>query len=241
MAKNSKVQRHNWILWGVSALIVIVTLAISAYLILHGRQYFNRRILRSMQGQINSYGILSPFVVLFFIFISTAIPPLPLPVPLIEIAAGLTFGFWQGFFIVWMSQILSSLFAFLAARFMEKRLLKNFFNNKIFLFYRQYLNSSGPVAVFIMRATMGAPFNIISYLAGLTQMKLLNFSLATILGTIPEAILFVFIGSIFKTTRLSLFRLFILVVIVGAIGPIVTLVMIHILQPRMKKKTSRFT
>ncbi len=177
--------------------------------------------------EIGSFGILSPLVVIFLVFLSTIIPPLPLPVPLIEIASGALFGFGYGFFIVWISQMISSLIAFKAARALSKRFFGRFLNNKIWNSYRTFISKKGALAVFIIRLTLAAPFNIISYLSGLTDMKTGRFLLATALGTIPEALIFSFVGSELRNIHIRLWYLFIAIIILGVMGTIATILIIN--------------
>src|SRR5258708_7118018 len=78
------------------------------FLFTHSRTYFGRRVILGEQRYILSYGGWAPVFVFSLILLSTIIPPLPLPVPLIEIAAGFAFGFLPGALVVWISQVLSS-------------------------------------------------------------------------------------------------------------------------------------
>ncbi len=219
----------------MTGLAIIITLAVLIYIIVQGRHYFSRRGIIRLQSFITPYGSFSPLVIVLLIVLSTVIPPLPLPIPLIEMAAGLMFGFWQGCLLVWFSQILSSILAFGITRFIGKRLFNKFLNNHFLLLYQRYIHKKGPLAIFITRATMSAPFNIVSFLAGLTQMSTLSFSTATTLGTIPESLLYPFIGSIIRHVRLKLWYIFIIVVILGAVGPIFTYFMIKRLEPTPAK------
>lgn len=201
-------------------IVILIGIAVVVYLIIQGRHYFNRRGIRQMQTVINSYGSLSPFALIFLIIISTVVPPLPLPIPLIEMAAGLIFGFGEGFLLVWVSQIIGSVAAFVMTRIIGRSVFRRILENKIFNFYRRYIHDKGPLAIFTIRATMASPFNVVSFLAGLTQMKILNFTIATVLGTIPESLLFSYIGSLLQSMRLRLWYIFILTVLLGAIGPV---------------------
>jgi len=221
----------------IVALVIII--GVSVYLIIHARQYFNRRLVRQMQRMIASYGVWSPFVVIALIFISTAIPPLPLPVPLVEIAAGLLFGFGEGFLLVWIAQMVSSLFAFFSTRLVGRRFIKRLLEYKLFVPFKAYIEEGGPIAVLITRATMAAPFNIVSFMAGVTSMNAGEFTLATAVGTLTESALYPFIGSVLRQTRLSLWRIFIVVVLVGAIGPVVTYAVMKILQSKRKLRAKR--
>jgi uncharacterized membrane protein YdjX (TVP38/TMEM64 family) len=214
-------------------IIALVVLIIgSVYTVIHGRHYFNRSHVRRLEGKIDSTGILSPLVVFALILISTLIPPLPLPIPLIEMAAGLLFGFWPAVVLVWFSQLESSLAAFQISRHFRKRLMKKILDSKLFTVYREFIKKKGPLAVFVIRAVMAAPFNI-SYMAGFMEMNPLSFSLATALGVVPEVLLFVYLGTLVQHTHIRLWYVFILLVIL-AVGPLVALMMTIILRREKK-------
>ena len=225
---------HKTIRRVLVCLAIIIAIAVILYLIPQGRSYFSRRTIRQMGASISSHGILAPFFIIFLIFLSTAIPPLPLPVPLIEITAGLLFGFFPGFLTVWIGQILASVFAFFVTRILGKRFLRKFLSNKYISPYGEFVRKKGPLAVIMIRATMSAPFNIISFISGLTEMTPVTFTFATALGTIPEAALFAFIGTILKTTRIRLSYVFIFLVILGFAGPVMTYFILKFFHPPAK-------
>jgi uncharacterized membrane protein YdjX (TVP38/TMEM64 family) len=216
-------------------LAIIIGVAVLVYCIIQGRHYFNRRGIRQMQTVINSYGSWAPIAIILLIVISTMIPPLPLPIPLIEMAAGLIFGLGEGFLLVWIGQIIGSIGAFIMTRMIGKSIFKRLLENKIFNFYRQYIHKKGPLAIFTVRATMASPFNVVSFLAGLTDMKLLNFSIATVLGTIPESFLFSFVGSLLQSMKLRIWYIFILTVLLSAIGPVLMYLESKYLNPKAKQ------
>jgi len=211
---------------------ILITIGL-VYLVTHG-QYLHRRNVIQLQNIISSYGYLAPIVVIILVFLGTIIPPLPLPTPLVEIAAGAVFGFWKGFFVIWISQIFSSLFVFYLLRYFNHRFYGKFLKNKFWDSYRQFLNEKGAWAVFILRTTLSAPFNIISFLAGLSNLKNSGFVIATIFGTISEALLFGLIGSQLRTIHLSFKYLSIIILLVGIAGFLFTFLGIKFLPHRKK-------
>lgn len=235
--------RHTDIDWRRVILTVLGVIVIGVLLyfsITSGRAYFRRRNIRLMAAQVNGYGVLSPLAVFFLIFISTVIPPLPLPIPLIEIAAGYVFGFGEGLILVWVSEIISSLAAFAMTRYLGRKLFKKILESKLVIPYKQYVEENGAWAIVVTRAFMAAPMNIVSFLAGLTPMRPWIFIGATALGTIPEAILYPYVGMLLKTTRFSLWRLFIIIMIIGAIGPAAIYIFTRIRKSGLsKRKKSR--
>lgn len=209
----------------VLTLVVIATIVV-VILVSQGKNPVSRGSIRFIRSLINSFGNFSGLAVIFLIVLSTMIPPLPLPVPLVEIAAGLVFGFVPGFFICWIGQIVSSLTAFYFARYFGKSILKRFINNKFLDSYREYLTEKGPLAIFIVRATLANPFNVVSYLAGLTNMSLSKFLIPTALGSITESLIFAFVGSRIRMFYFQLWYLFAFILITSAIGVIGTYIVI---------------
>jgi len=235
-------KKKNDKLWRVLKTIgIILCVAILIYFLIQGRHYFTRRTVRQIQHLITSYGSWSPLVIIALILLSTVVPPLPIPIPLVEIVAGLIFGFWKGFFVVWVSQLVSSLAAFYMAKLLNRNFLKKFLENHVVSLYKQYLNTEGPLAVLITRATMSAPFNVVSFLAGISQINVWIFSVATIIGTIPEAFLYTGIGAIFKIHRFRLLYVFILSVVISLLGPVISYFMIRYIQHRREKNRKKKT
>jgi uncharacterized membrane protein YdjX (TVP38/TMEM64 family) len=215
---------------------VVIAAAVIIYLIINARHFLNFRLVRGMEQMITSYGVWAPLAVVALIILSTVIPPLPIPVPLIEISAGLIFGFWEGFVLVWIAQIISSLIAYASTHIIGRRFLKGFMENKLFAPYKHYIHHGGPWAVFIARITLSAPFNVVSFLAGIMAMDLGKFTVATVFGTLSESLLYPFIGSILRHTRLGLWRIFIFVVLLSVIGPLITYFMMKRLDAKKSPK-----
>lgn len=213
---------------------IIIGITIILVLIFGGQRHFYRRSIREIETGIKSLGDLSAAAVVSLVIVSTVIPPLPIPIPLVEIASGLVFGLWYGFLLNWFSQILSSVIAYYIAQHIGKKILKRFSKYKFLEFYINYIKRSGPIAVFITRAALVSPFNIVSFLAGLTEMKFSSFLIATSLGTVSESLLYAFIGSIIRTTRLSLGYVFALVLIIAGLGMAATYIMIELANRKKK-------
>src|SRR4051812_4298936 len=103
--------------WRVIVVCLVIILGtIILTMILGGQKHFYRRQVRAIETNIRTLGVFSPIAVISLITISTAIPPLPIPVPFIEIATGIIFGFVQGFLLNWIAQVISSVFAYYIAQ-----------------------------------------------------------------------------------------------------------------------------
>lgn len=201
----------------ITILGVVLTIGAVIYLAISGRHYFNSRSLRDTEIGIKSFGIWAPVMIFGSIFISTVIPPLPIPISLIEIASGLTMGLFPGVILVWTSQIISSVAAYWMTRMWGNKFGNRITKNKWLDFYRNLLVNKGALGVFIVRATMICPFNV-SFLAGLMKIEGWSFGAATALGVIPEVVFFVSIGVLLShRIQIRLWYVFIFVVLISTI------------------------
>lgn len=221
--------------------LILITIAIA--LIFTGRHYFTRRGIRDIEKTINLYGNYSPLIIVALIFLSNAIPPLPIPIPLVEMASGWIFGFGIGFLLSWFSQIISALFLFFISRYIGRNFIKHLLDKPIFYFYREYIHKKGAIGVLIIRATMANPFNVISFLSGFYQMNPVSFASATILGSLPEAMIFAAVGQYAKSAKFMLWYVLIGVIIISLVGPVIMFNLLKFLQgnlhPDVKKKIKK--
>jgi uncharacterized membrane protein YdjX (TVP38/TMEM64 family) len=67
-------------------------------------------------------------------------------------------------------------------------------------FADNWFNRWGVWAILLGRFAPFIPFDAISYSAGLTSMKLKNFMIPTVIGTLPRALFYTSLGSIFGVT-----------------------------------------
>lgn len=166
---------------------------------------------------------------------NTIIPPLPIPIPLVEIASGVIFGFWEGWIIAWIGQFVSSVAAFALTRVLNKTFLFRWLNNKRWSFYEEYLSQSGAKAVLITRGTMTSPFNIISFLAGASSMSWFSFIWSTAIGVIPETILYVLIGSQLRYLHIRFVWLSTIVLAISLAGVGLTFLLTPYIKSQIKK------
>ncbi|PWU23698.1 hypothetical protein C5B42_02205 [Candidatus Cerribacteria bacterium 'Amazon FNV 2010 28 9'] len=206
---------HRWLVY---VFIGFVILAIVAYFSIHHPRLIRRSTLRRFEQYTSSYGSLAPIAIFVLMLISTVIPVLPLPTPIIELAAGALFGFVPGFLLIWLSQIISSLAAYVISLFFGKRFFKGLQQRRFWQRSVEYVHEHGVFAVFVSRFTMSSPFNIISFIAGLAHMNVVSFTIATIGGTILESALYTYIGFELRQGHVSLWLVSIGVLAICIIG-----------------------
>lgn len=157
---------------------------------------------------------------LFFFTLAVAIIVMitPLPYSPFAVIAGAVFGSWLGMFATIFSATLGAVFAFIIGRyFLHDFFWKKFKKNKI---YRKVLEEDHKHVlrfILISRLMPQAPFDMVSYFAGITTIRLWKFALANILGMLPIVILLSFFGSELEYYRVSILCVMIVLFILYSI------------------------
>jgi uncharacterized membrane protein YdjX (TVP38/TMEM64 family) len=113
----------------------------------------------------------------------------PLPSFPLMYANGLLFGTWWGGLLSWASILLSALLCFGLGRLLGRPLVERVVSPAALAWADQHLTRYGPFALFIGRLVPLTAFDLLSYAAGLTRMRVAPFCLATGLGMAPSIFL----------------------------------------------------
>ena len=136
---------------------------------------------------------------LFVMMIIQAIA-IPIPSELVLIAGGLAFEFP----FAWLVGALGSIFAAIIGFYISKKggrsLAIKFVGEKGIKFADNWFDRWGGWAILLGRFAPFIPFDAISYSAGLTTMKLKNFLIPTIIGTLPRTLFYTTLGGFFNLT-----------------------------------------
>jgi uncharacterized membrane protein YdjX (TVP38/TMEM64 family) len=125
---------------------------------------------------------------------------IPVPSELVLIAGGLAFGFPFGWIVGALGSIVAAMLGFYISRKGGRNLAIRFVGEKGIKFADNWFNRWGVWAVLLGRFAPFIPFDAISYSAGLTTMKLKNFMIPTIIGTLPRALFYTSLGNYFGVT-----------------------------------------
>ncbi len=136
---------------------------------------------------------------LFFMMIIQALA-IPIPSELVLIAGGLAFGLLFGWLVGALGSIVAALLGFLISRWGGRSLAIRLVGKKGIKFADNWFDRWGAWAVLLGRFAPFIPFDAISYSAGLTKMKLRNFMIPTVIGTLPRAFFYAFLGGYFGVT-----------------------------------------
>jgi uncharacterized membrane protein YdjX (TVP38/TMEM64 family) len=109
-------------------------------------------------------------------------------------AAVVAFGPWTGFAYSWIGTLVSSLVGFWLGRSFGGRLLQDLAGDGVAKFMK-LIGKNGFLASLIVRLVPSAPFIVVNMAAGVTPMRLLDFTAGTAVGIIPKIALTAFAGN----------------------------------------------
>jgi len=125
---------------------------------------------------------------------------IPIPSELVLIAGGLAFEPLIGWLVGALGSIVAAVLGFYISRKGGRSLAIRLVGESGIKFADNWFNRWGVWAILLGRFAPFIPFDAISYSAGLTTMKLKNFMIPTVIGTLPRALFYTSLGSIFGVT-----------------------------------------
>ncbi|WP_214851788.1 TVP38/TMEM64 family protein [Exiguobacterium sp. s193] len=167
---------------------------ISIVAIVIGLIWFSRSYLNISPTEIKewilSFGMWAPIL---YIVLYTVRPLIFFPASVLSITGGLAFGALMGTVYTVIGATLGAVVAFLVAKKLGKGVIKNGAGKVDQI--QQQLEQNGFIYVLIFRLLPIFNFDLISYAAGLSKVRLLPFFLATLIGIIPGTFAYNFLGS----------------------------------------------
>lgn len=134
-----------------------------------------------------------------FIVIYIVACVLLVPGSVLTIGAGFIFGIWIGLVTVSIGSTLGAGAAFLLARtLMRGWTARKVAGNPRFRALDEALGRQGFKIVLLTRLSPVLPFNLLNFAFGLTRVSLRDYMLASWIGMLPGAVLYIYIGSAMK-------------------------------------------
>jgi len=109
-------------------------------------------------------------------------------------AAVVAFGPVTGCLYSWVGTMVSSLVGFYLGRFAGAKVLERFSGEGVSRFVA-LIARNGFFASFIVRLVPSAPFIVVNMAAGVTPMRVVDFTLGTAFGIVPKIVLTAFAGN----------------------------------------------
>lgn len=141
--------------------------------------------------------------ILFFAMIVQALA-IPIPSEFILICGGAAFGLLSGWLVGASGSVAAAFISFYISRKGGRSVAMRFVGERGIEFADNWFNRWGVWAVLLGRFVPFIPFDVISYSAGLTQMKFRSFIIPTVIGTLPRVLFYAFLGDYFSITLTKL-------------------------------------
>ncbi len=141
---------------------------------------------------LRDFGVAGPFALMGLMTLAVVVSPIPsLP---IDLAAGATYGpFWGAVYVLIGAEV-GAIISFLIGRALGRDVLSRWLKSDI-TFCQQCTDHHLMALMIVARLLPVFSFDIVSYGAGLTNMSLKAFALATFVGMAPPTFAFTYLGS----------------------------------------------
>jgi len=149
--------------------------------------------LKSFNDWVGQMGVAGVFI---FIGVYALATVLLAPGSILTIGAGFAFGLWKGFLAVSAGATLGASLAFLIGRFIARDKVEAIARrNETFREIDNAIGEKGAKLIFLLRLSPVIPFNLSNYFYGLTAVRFWPYALASWIGMMPGAFLYVYIGT----------------------------------------------
>ncbi|AFS79632.1 putative membrane protein [Gottschalkia acidurici 9a] len=143
-----------------------------------------------IKDYINSFGILSPIV---YVALLTLLPLLLFPDSVLVIAGGMVFGLVKGTILTSIGSFLGATVSFYISRILGQKIVSKFIKGKS-VNLEKYSEQGGLFIILMLRLIPLFPFKVVSYSAGLSNIRFKDFTIATVIGSIPGIIVYTNLG-----------------------------------------------
>ena len=168
----------------------------------------------SLTWYFNNYPIIFTAIIIICIILQVIIAVIPAGP--FQFIAGIIYGPFVGSIICLMAFIIGSVLVYCLTKKYGYKIITKFVKTSDIEKFRSIINKKESKLIFILLFIIpGSPKDILSYIAGLTDISLWQFVLINVLGRIPSTFLTAYSGDLFDNKKLtsSMFVLVILLII----------------------------
>lgn len=177
--------------------IIIIGIILAIGLLINKFNIFKGYGPNEIKDYIQSFGLWAPFI---YIIILSLLPLLLFPDSVLVIAGGMIFGLVKGAIFTTIGSLIDASIAFYISRLLGQQIVKKIIKKDLVMF-RDYSKKSGFFIILMLRLIPLFPFKVVSYSAGLSDVKFKDFALATTIGSLPGILVYTNLGD--KTTVLG--------------------------------------
>lgn len=175
---------------GILKYLVIIGIIAGVAFLMNKFNIFKGYGPNEIKDYIKSFGIWAPLV---YIVILSLLPLLLFPDSVLVIAGGMIFGLFKGTIFTVVGSLIGATIAFYLARLLGQQVVKKIIRKDLVIFKDQS-KKSGFFVVLMLRLIPLFPFKIVSYSAGLSDVKFKDFAIATTLGSLPGILVYTNLG-----------------------------------------------
>lgn len=205
--------------------IIMALIVVSGVYILNKLNVLKGYRPNEIKSYINSFGVLSPII---YVIMLTLLPLLFFPDSVLVIAGGMIFGLGKGIILTSIGSFLGATVSFYISRVLGQKIVSRLIKNKSVNF-EKYSKQSGFFIILMLRLIPLFPFKVVSYSAGLSKITFKDFTIATVIGSIPGIVVYTNLGD--KSTDVGSNGFYISIVVV-----IILFAMSFVLKKKFSKK-----
>ena len=132
--------------------------------------------------------------------------------------SGYLYGLKNGLILGWLGTILGFTVSFLCIRYLYRDIIeKKYSKKKLVIKIEEYTERYHGWAVLFFRVVFAIPYSVQNAAYALTSINFLTYMTASIIGSIPQTLIFVFLGYYLESGKINLVEfknIFLLIVIV---------------------------
>lgn len=181
----------------ITKIIVLIILVGAIAILINKFNIFKGYGPNEIKNFILDKGSLGPFI---YVILLTLLPLVLFPDAVLVIAGGMVFGLSGGIILTSIGSLLGGIIAFLISRKLGREAVKKIVKKDLVMFDKTN-KKGGFFLILILRLIPLFPFKIVSYSAGLSDVRLSDFSIATIIGSLPGIIVYTNLGD--KTNEIG--------------------------------------
>ncbi|MFX1568176.1 MAG: TVP38/TMEM64 family protein [Promethearchaeota archaeon] len=188
----------------------------------------------------------SGFIGIIFFIIVMGLQGLIIPIPseIVLLATGMIWGSVYGGIMGIIGSLAAGLLCFYISRKGGRPIAEKFVGTKAINMADEFIEKYGIWAILISRMLPFIAFDPISYASGLVEMDIKKYSIGTLIGAIPRAFFFAWLGSLFGIdpnnpnieAQSALFNI-IFLIIVAVLGTL--FILYYIIGARKQKKSKK--
>ena len=184
-------KRTLWILL-LGGILLLMILPTSRNYLLMLVDLFQTLDIEKIKIYILSFGLLAPLVSFGLMVFQSVLAPLP--AFLITFANAALFGWVYGAMLSWASAMVGAVLCFYIAKLLGRETVQKLTSKMALESVDAFFEKHGAYAILIARLLPFISFDVVSYAAGLTSMRLGAFIVATGIGQLPATLVYSYAG-----------------------------------------------